>query len=302
MLRKLVITLAAAFPASFSSGTDTSPLSPETTYEISSPVPLLLKWVPGGEFRMGDLSGSGQADERPVRAVTLTGFWMMNTEVTVEVFQRFVSATDHDIPPGCDYFSGGWQTGEELSWRSPGFAQGPDHPVTCVSWQDAMAFAGWLQAETGLAFTLPNEAQWEYAARAGSMTRFIHGDEAAELCSHANGADQRALADYPDFDVNSCDDGYTRTAPVASFMANAWGLHDMTGNVWEWVADCWPAEYDSAPRDGESYQGGDCQRRGYRGGAYGDVPFFLRVSLRNRGYPGERRDDVGFRLVLNKSH
>jgi formylglycine-generating enzyme required for sulfatase activity len=267
-------------------------------YTVSSPIPLFLRWVPGGEFRMGDLSGTGQEDERPVRTVEVSDFWMMHTEVTVEMFRKFVVETGHDIAPGCGYFDDGWKTGDKLDWESPGFSQGPDHPVTCVSWEDAMAFSMWVSLETGLDFSLPTEAQWEYAARASTRSAFVHGPDAGELCAHANGADRRALSDYPGFDVNTCDDGFTRTAPVGSYPANAWGLHDMTGNVWEWVADCWPANYSSAPLDGTAFLGGACERRGYRGGAYGDVPFFLRVSLRNRGYPGERRDDVGFRLVL----
>ena len=247
---------------------------------------------------MGDLTGNGQEDERPLHTVDLGGFWMMTTEVTVTMFMRFVAASGHQVDSGCGYFSGGWQHDDALSWRAPGFVQGADHPVTCVSWHDAVAFAQWLSKETGLAFSLPSEAQWEYAARSGSSAIFSHGDRIAELCSHGNGADQRALAQYPGFDVNDCDDGYTRTAPVASYPANAWGLHDMTGNVWEWVADCWPADYASSPRNGTAARDGHCDRRGYRGGAYGDVPFFLRTSLRNRGYPAERRDDVGFRLVM----
>ena len=95
--------------------------------------------------------------------------------------------------------------------------------------------------------------------------------------------------------------GGAATKPVDQFAdgATVAGAVQMIGNVWEWTADCWPADYAISGRDGSVFSGGDCERRGYRGGAYGDVPFFLRVSLRNRGFPDERRDDVGFRLVLN---
>jgi formylglycine-generating enzyme required for sulfatase activity len=286
--------------AVFALNLSAAPASIGMVFTVTSPVPLVLKWVPGGEFRMGDLAGVGQEDEQPVREVTVAGFWMMRTEVTVTMFQRFVDQAGYDIPEGCGYFSDGWKLDSELTWASPGFAQSSDHPVTCVSWQDALAFSNWLSQETGLEFALPSEAQWEYAARAGARSLYSHGNTPEALCKRANGADRRALVHYPGFDVNDCDDGYTRTAPVSSYPANAWGIHDMTGNIWEWVADCWPADYAFAPLDGSAFTGGDCERRGYRGGAYGDVPFFLRVSARNRGYPGERRDDVGFRLVLNR--
>ena len=276
------------------------PAASPMAYTVSSPVSMTLRWVPGGEFRMGDLAGVGQKDEQPVRSVTVSGFWMMETEVTVGMFQRFVEESGYDIPGGCGYFFDGWKLDSDLTWASPGFSQSSGHPVTCVSWRDAMAFGHWLSQETGLEFALPNESQWEYAARAGSRSLYAHGNISDLLCQQANGADRRALGDYPDFDVNDCDDGYARTAPVASYPANGWGLYDMTGNVWEWIADCWPADYALVPRDGSAFAGGDCERRGYRGGAYGDVPFYLRVSLRNRGYPDERRDDVGFRMVLNR--
>lgn len=300
MTYKLIITVLGVLLALVTLNLAASPSASSMGYTLSAPLPMLLKWVPGGDFHMGDLSGVGQEDERPVRTVSVPGFWMMSTEVTMDMFQRFVAATGHTVPAGCSYFSGGWKFDEALSWRAPGFVLGPDHPVTCVSWHDARAFADWLSLETGMTFNLPSEAQWEFAARAGTRSRYSFGDDPALLCKYANGADRRSLADYPDFDANDCDDGYTRTAPVGSYPANAWGLHDLTGNVWEWVADCWSADYAAMPLDGSARDEGDCGRRGYRGGAYGDVPFFLRIALRNRGNPAERKDDVGFRVVLSR--
>ena len=268
-----------------------------TVCRLSSPVALDLRWIPAGEFTMGDRAGVGQADERPLRTVALNGFWLMATEVSVGLFSAYAKARDVAIAPGCGVFQAGWTMDTALDWRNPGFAQGPRHPVTCVSWQDAVAFAEFLSDVTGQTFFLPSESQWEYAARAGSGTRFAHGDNVAPLCRHANGADQQALRDYPGFSVNQCDDGFVRTAPVGSFAANAWGLADMTGNVWEWVADCWHTDYAAAPSDGSAFETAGCSRRGFRGGAYGDVPFFLRIALRNRGAADARKDDVGFRLA-----
>lgn len=268
-------------------------------YTLTSPIELSMAWVPGGEFQMGDLAGTGQSDERPVRKVALPGFWIMHTEVTLDMFRRFVETTEYEMTGGCAFFDGSWQQDQAIDWQNPGFPQSREHPATCVSWEDANRFAQWLSRETGQTFTLPTEAQWEYAARGQTRSAYSFGDNVDRLCDYANGADQSALADYPDFDVIECDDKHTRTAPVASYRSNAFGLHDMTGNVWEWVQDCYTRSYAEAPAPSDTLQP-DCERRVYRGGAYGDVPFFLRVALRNRGYPDERRDDVGFRLVLNQ--
>ena len=266
---------------------------------ITEPISLELIWIPEGRFRMGDLSGRGQTDERPVREVAISGFWMMRTEVTREMFDRFVAETGHQTGDGCWVFETGWRERDGLDWRDPGFEQSGDHPVTCVNWYDAQAFIRWLNHSTGEAFRLPSEAEWEYAARAGSETIYYTGDEPAALCANANAADQSALEHYPGFAVNSCDDGYVRTAPVASFAANPWELYDVYGNVWEWVEDCWNTSYDGAPSDGRPFLKGDCSRRGFRGGGYGDIPHFARSTLRNRGYATHRKDDIGFRLVVS---
>ena len=248
---------------------------------------------------MGDHSGEGQADEYPVRTVRVEGFWMMTTEVTREMYARFSAATGREPGDSCWVFEGGWREQPGLDWRSPGFAQADDHPVTCVTWHDARSFASWLAAETGLEFRLPTEAEWEYAARAGTETIRYAGDDPGPLCRIANAADRRALEDYPGFDVNDCDDGYVRTAPVASYEASPWGLYDVYGNVWEWVEDCWQDSYEGAPADGSAVLTGDCGRRGFRGGGYGDVPRFARSALRNRGDAAQRKDDIGFRLVVS---
>lgn len=298
--KKFCCTVFGLFLLVFSAGNAFAwQSSANMRYTLTSPFDLSMAWVAGGEFQMGDLAGTGQSDERPVRTIALPGFWIMHTEVTLNMFQHFVDATGYAMADGCGYFDGGWKQDQELNWRNPGFPQSQEHPVTCISWDDANQFASWLSDTTGQTFTLPTEVQWEYAARAQTGSAYSFGDNASLLCTYANGADQSALADYPDFDVTDCNDEYTRTAPVASYRDNAYGLHDMTGNVWEWVKDCYTQNYETAAAPSGNSEP-DCERRVYRGGGYGDVPFFLRVSLRNRGYPDERRDDVGFRLVLNK--
>ena len=265
---------------------------------ISAPFSLQLAWIPQGGFSMGDNTGSGQSDERPLRQVEIGGFWMMRTEVTRGMFARFVENTGHDTGNRCWVHDGGWSEKGGLNWKMPGFDQSDDHPVTCVNWHDAQAFITWLNDKTGEAFRLPSEAEWEYAARAGSESVYYMGDEPSALCAHANAADQRALEHYPGFAVNNCDDGYVRTSPVASFAASPWDLYDIYGNVWEWVEDCWQASYTGAPTDGSAIVEGDCTRRGFRGGGYGDIPHYARSTLRNRGNAAHRKDDIGFRLVI----
>ena len=266
---------------------------------ISTPFPLELAWIPPGRFHMGDISGGGQADEQPLREVEISGFWMMRTEVTRAMFARFVEDSGHDTGNRCWVHDGGWSERDGLDWKAPGFVQSDDHPVTCVNWNDAQTFITWLNRKSGEVFRLPSEAEWEYAARAGSETLYYMGNEPSELCAHAHAADKSALEHYPDFAVNDCDDGYVRTSPVASFAASPWGLYDIYGNVWEWVEDCWSASYAGAPADGNAVFEADCSRRGFRGGGYGDIPHFARSTLRNRGNAAHRKDDIGFRLVVS---
>ena len=249
---------------------------------------------------MGDATGTGQSDERPVREVNLRGFWMMRTEVTRAMFSRFAKGSNHTVADGCWVFEDGWTYKAGLTWRNPGFTQTPEDPVTCVSWHDAQAFVQWLNRNTGERFRLPSEAEWEYATRAGSNTIYFTGNDAAGLCHTANAADFSALEVYPSFSVNDCDDGFAQTAPVRQFAENPWGLFDVYGNVWEWVEDCWTPDYRDAPVDGSAYRVQDCVRRGFRGGGYGDIPRFARSTIRNRGDAGDRKDDIGFRLARNE--
>ena len=267
---------------------------------IAAPVPFELVWVPPGRYRMGDTGGLGQADERPLREVRVEGFWLMRSEVTRAMFAAFVEDTGHAVGDRCWVFEDGWKEKAGLDWRDPGFVQADDHPVSCVNWHDAQAFADWLSAETGTRFRLPTEAQWEYAVRAGTETTYFWGEDPAALCAYANAADQRALAHYPAFDVNACDDGHVRTSAVARYRPNPWGLYDLYGNVWEWVEDCWNISYAGAPADGSAWLNGDCTRRVFRGGGYGDIPRFARSTLRNRSDSRDRKDDIGFRLVAER--
>ncbi len=246
--------------------------------------------VPARSFTMGSPSSeSGRdGDEGPQRRVTIGSEFAVGVhEVTRGEFARFVSATGRSMGDSCwTYENGEWEKRSGRNWRSPGFSQSDSHPVVCVSWDDARAYASWLSRETGESYRLLSEAEWEYVARAGTTTRFWWGDDIGR--NRANcGSDL-------------CGDSHARTAPVGSFGANGFGLHDVHGNVWEWVEDCWHDDYTSAPRDGRAWlgnNGGDCSRRVLRGGSWSDQPENLRSALRVRDDTGRRDNDGGFRLL-----
>lgn len=171
-------------------------------------------------------------------------------------------------------------------------------PVADVSWRDAKNYADWLSRKTGAAYRLATEAEWEYAARAekGADTRYHFGDDAAQLCEYANGADSSVgMLPYAN---RACDDGVGReTSIVGRYRPNAWGLYDMLGNVWEWVEDCWHESYDGAPANGKPWQEADCARHVARGGSWRSGADALRTAIRNAFPADHRRSTLGFRVV-----
>ena len=270
--------------------------------------------IPAGAFWMGSRRDDDEANdsERPRHRVSVEPFALGRYEVTRAEYAAFVSVTGHDVSGGCEVLGYDaddrrieWPRDGNASWRSPGFTQGGDHPVVCVNWRDAQAFVEWLSRETGARYRLPSEAEWEYAARAGTTTGRWWGDEAGtQQCEYANVADatyeQEVLRRFVDGDWNGgaeCTDGSARTAPVGSFSPNDFGLHDVLGNVWEWVEDCWHETYARAPAGGSAWtSGGDCGRRVLRGGSWFDLPRFLRSANRLWSITGNRRGNAGFRV------
>ncbi|MGO9170405.1 MAG: SUMF1/EgtB/PvdO family nonheme iron enzyme [Rhodomicrobium sp.] len=169
-------------------------------------------------------------------------------------------------------------------------------PVAEVSWSDANSYLQWLKHKTGATYRLATEAEWEYAARAGTGTRYFFKGDEAQLCEYANGADKR-LGVLP-YANQTCDDGVGRqTSIVGRYRPNPWGLYDMAGNVWEWVQDCWHENYEGAPADGSSWQEATCARRVARGGSWRSGPDALRSAARNAFPPSHSRSTLGFRVV-----
>ncbi len=219
--------------------------------------------IPGGRFRMGCVSGQDCFDrESPVHDVTIPrAIAVSKYQVTFEDYDRFTAPNRVDDE--------GWGRGRR--------------PVINVSWNDAQEYVVWLSRQTGSEYRLLSEAEWEYAARAGTATAYSWGNAIGN--NRAN--------------CSSCGSQWdgSQTAPVGSFSANAFGLHDMHGNVWEWVEDCWNGSYAGAPSDGSAWQSGDCSARVLRGGSWLNLPRDLRSALRLRLTSGYRFNYNGFRVA-----
>ncbi len=262
--------------------------------------------IPAGSFKMG--STNGDDDEKPVHQVNIAKpFAMGKYEVTKGQFAQFVKATGYKTDAeknvggadGCYTQEEGeweWRAGRE--WRSPGFSQKQTQPVVCVSWTDSQAYVKWLNKKTGKHYRLPSESEWEYAVRAGSTTKYHFGNNGNKLCTYGNGADRTESPRGTNFKNKAeCNDGYWFTAPVGSYKANAFGLYDMHGNVWEWVQDCYEGNYNKALKDGRAYEGGECARSVLRGGSWGSRPENLRSANRNNNGAAYRNSSIGFRLA-----
>ena len=261
-----------------------------------------MVYIPAGSFRMGDIQGGGDSDERPVHRVSVGAFGLGQTEVTVAQFRAFADAsgykTEAEQGDGCYvYANGSWDKRSNVNWRNPGFKQSDEEPVVCTSWNDAQRYIEWLSTKTGEQYRLPTEAEWEYAARAGSETKYFFGNNSDDMCKYGNGADLEAKKQNSGWVVVDCNDGHYRTAPAASFTANAFGIHDMHGNVWEWTQDCWNGSYEGAPSDGTAWLSGNCGWRVLRGGSWFGNPYFLRSANRGRGTTDYRVNYSGFRLA-----
>jgi formylglycine-generating enzyme required for sulfatase activity len=252
-----------------------------------------------------DFDKDANVEDKPQREVEIKyAFYIGRTTVTFGQFQEFVLDTGYQTDAERDqrpnYHGGhGFNVDRnrfegyfpQYTWRNPGWPQtkdqAEDHPVGNISWNDAVKFCEWLSKKTGKQVRLPTEAEWEYACRAGTTTRFFTGDNAASVKGYANVPDEalrKKLGDAADPKAFfPFDDGYPFTAPVGRFMPNPWGLHDMLGNVFQWCAD-------------EVL--GDPQKRVLRGGSYNTGVQTCRCAARGFGKPWSRYSYTGFRIVV----
>ncbi len=273
------------------------------TIDLGDGITIELTLIPAGSFVMG--SAEGYPDEAPETAITIEEpFWMARTEITNAQFETFDPTHDSKV-----------ESRFSMQFGVRGFyVNGPEQPVVRVSWNEAIAFCQWLSEKTGRAFTLPTEAQWEYACRAGSADAFSFGPVDADYSQHANFADQKLrefvchtykkerepwlhASKYDDWipkDLRFNDGGFLSDG-VAMYQPNAWGLHDMHGNVWEWTRSVYrPYPYDE--KDGRNEPDADGERV-VRGGSWRDRPMRARSAMRLPYRPYQGVYNVGFRVV-----
>ena len=245
------------------------PLRPGDTFKDCDGCPEMVV-IPPGQFRMGDLSGdgprvttpgfgkvSGNNDEKPIHDVHIDYSFAVGKFEVTQAEWRHVMGTDLSFYPG------------EFD------------PAENVSWLDAQKFIGKLTSRTGHQYRLLSEAEWEYAARAGTTTKYHWGNV---------------------FNASKAANNRERTETVGSYAPNAFGLHDMHSNVWEWVEDCWHDDYAGAPSDGSAWiSGGNCSRRVLRGGSWGNLPRGLRAASRTKFGIGQGRYYDGFRVARTLS-
>lgn len=249
--------------------------------------------VQEGSYMMGDTQGIGRRDEYPIHEVNVNAFALGKYEVTVAEFRKFVRDTNYQTDAergnGCNVYSSElkhWDWIEGKTWQDPNFTQQDNHPVVCVSWNDAIAYVNWLSEKTGERYRLPTEAEWEFAARAGSSANFTWGNEGT--CKQAN----------------CCNTGTTwlskQTQTVGIYNSNAFGLHDVHGNVWEWTGSVYTTRYigkelELTDRDNNS------SRRAARGGSWHNLVKYTRSARRIPYWPQERFSTTGFRVARDVS-
>ena len=263
--------------------------------------------VPGGSFVMGSTEAETTREgrnpkyaayEHPQAQVTVATLAVGKFDVTRGDYARFVRETGRPIPAECNIVTNGkWGVVAGKSFKDVGFVQTDRHPVACVVWDDAQAYAAWLSAKTGHHYRLLHETEWEYAARGGTTTTRWWGDGRDDLCAHANGADRSFDTVMPgEADTNrTCDDHYAFTSPVGHFPPNAFGLYDMLGNLWQWSADCFS---ETLPVDAATASApATCEHRSIRGGSWHNYPSALRVANRFWLPADMRSSSLGFRVA-----
>jgi formylglycine-generating enzyme required for sulfatase activity len=258
------------YPDLIGSKTERPPGAPSSRMDVQ------MVDIPGGTFVMG-LAGR-EANESPAHRVTLSPYRLSKYEITNAQFRAF--QPEHNPP----------------SLNGQAF-NGSDQPAVYLSWRDAMAYCEWLSHKMGRHFRLPTEAEWEFAARAGVPTRYPWGNSSDAACGFANVADKSALKIWPDwFSFVDCDDNQAVTAPVGSYRPNAFGLHDMIGNVAEWCSDWYDPDYyarsTKVDPEGPATGAGPV----IRGGNWSTGPERLHITARGHAGVNDRHSRIGFRI------
>jgi len=313
-------------PATLAADAPSTQPAKDLTLDLGDKATLKLVLIPAGKFTMGSPEEEKKAaikqavaggvpedivtdlfkDEVQHEATISKPFHMGITHVTVDQFAAFVKDSGYKA----DAEQAGWSDFgvkdgnvvyhnkvDGISWQNPGFDQKGDHPVVEVSWNDARAFCQWLSKKSGKTVVLPTEAQWEYACRAGTKTAYPWGDNPDDGKGWANCADQSLRKKFRNLmAIFSWDDDVVFTSPVGSFKANAFGLHDMTGNAWQWCQDRYGNYEKGATSDPTGADTGSL--RVLRGGSWRSGPGVCRSATRGRDGTANRGGDIGFRVVV----
>jgi formylglycine-generating enzyme len=304
----------------------------EPAKQITNSIGMKLVLIPAGEFMMGAEEDRGDTlkffpycdpqvlgGELPRHRVRITKpFYLGQYEVTLGEFLKFYhdAKNSKDIERDDKPSWGNDKTGKALvESKAPEWKLELDHPVVYVSWTDATAFCKWLSKQTGKTYRLPTEAEWEYACRAGSNSRYHFGDDPEDLVRYSNSADadRKAVLDNPTIATYAKDgkksdaaipfpflsgrDGFAWTAPVGKYQPNAFGLHDMHGNAWEWCSDWYDEGYYATSPVDDPQGPGNGTMRVARGGAFNRTPVFLRCAYRAKGAPSRQNVHYGFRVA-----
>jgi formylglycine-generating enzyme len=267
--------------------------------------------IPSGCFQMGSPeTEEGHGTDENLHRVCIKGFKLAKNEITMEEFRKFINATHfstdaerNTVESGCWSYQNEsekhWNWWQWANWKVPvqGVALTLRTPITCVSLYDVLAYIQWLNKETGQEYRLPTEAEWEYAARAGTTTARYWGNNPDISCGYANVADNTQLGSAKWPQMHNCEDGYFFTATISSLRANKFGLHDMLGNVWEWTCSKYEEKYTGAEEVCTDIKPGSDVLISIRGGGWNADAPRVRAAYRNWGVAWSRQANQGFRLV-----
>ncbi|WP_395022307.1 SUMF1/EgtB/PvdO family nonheme iron enzyme [Dongia sp.] len=293
----------APAPAPAAAPTAKTPDAPGGKVAMCKDCPEMVA-IPAGEFMMGSPDDEDDRNERegPQTKMTIRAFSMGKYPVTRGQFAEFIQATGYKPARRCfaEVSHDKWETTSKANWENPGFKQTDRDPVICISWDDMQAYIEWLSQATGKAYRLPSEAEWEYAARAGTTTSRYWGDDADEACAYANASDATVKKEYGWKGVVDCDDGYLYTSPVGKFKPNKFGLYDMMGNARQLTAGCLTDSIADLPKDGSPNEECD-ENHPMRGSSWESYPtVVMRIACREAANSTEAAIRFGFRLALSQ--
>jgi formylglycine-generating enzyme required for sulfatase activity len=262
--------------------------------------------LPTGEFMMGSPAGeNGHTDMEglPRRLTMSKRIAIGKLEVTVEQVSAFMADTGMNVGGSCQPIIDPsrrvptWGQ-PSVSMLSPGYDVTQSHPAVCISWHEAQSYVAWLQRRSGKPYRLPTEAEWEYAARAGTTTRYSFGDDETSLCGYARFADLGSQFGWGD----GCRSNVVSygTTPVGALKPNPWGIFDMHGNAWEWVEDCWTPNPEEMSSDGSAFsRPGSCEIGVIRGGSFAAGSRRVRSAIRHPVRTTKHLYNIGLRVALS---